>query len=78
MEEKKCKKNWAILSRKNIYIKMKIKIFRSPSGASWDVLTNVRKKYPHIFYKAKEKIKVEMKFDDFVRNNLEIIKENKI
>ena len=48
---------------------------RSPSGASWDVLSNVRKKYPNIFYKNRgDKIKNERNFDDFLRDNMEINK----
>jgi len=42
------------------------------------VLTSVRKKYPQIFFKNKEKIKKAKKFDDFLKDNIELAREKKI
>lgn len=44
---------------------------RNPSGDSWDILTNVRKKYPNIFSQEKQKKKEkEDNFDDFFNKNI--------
>lgn len=46
--------------------------FRSTTGASWDILYYIRKKYPEIFGQLKGEEKPKTSFEDLIKQSMGI------